>query len=313
MKQIAVIGSGIIGTSWAVVFARAGLQVRLYDGDAMQRERAVAVLRETVRASAALLREGDSVEAVLARVQVVDALDAALDGADYVQEAISEQLDAKRALFAAMDARLAPAVILASSSSTYGVSLFVEDLPGRARCLVVHPMTPPHLMPVVEVAPAPWTSAVVTQQAFAFMQALGQVPVHIHKEISGFVLNRLQGALLAEMFQVIADGVISARDADLLLSQGLGLRWATVGPLEGVDLNAPGGIADYLQRYGHIFNGMAAEKGLPAPVDEALAARLDAEMRASLALDGLARKRSWRDLAVVQVRQAMQPLYGEKP
>lgn len=313
MKQIAVIGSGIIGTSWAVVFARAGLQVRLYDGDAMQRERAVAVLRETVRASAALLREGDSVEAVLDRVQVVDALDAALDGADYVQEAISEQLDAKRALFAAMDARLAPAVILASSSSTYGVSLFVEDLPGRARCLVVHPMTPPHLMPVVEVAPAPWTSAVVTQQAFAFMQALGQVPVHIHKEISGFVLNRLQGALLAEMFQVIADGVISARDADLLLSQGLGLRWATVGPLEGVDLNAPGGIADYLQRYGHIFNGMAAEKGLPAPVDEALAARLDAEMRASLALDGLARKRSWRDLAVVQVRQAMQPLYGEKP
>lgn len=313
MKQIAVIGSGIIGTSWAVVFARAGLQVRLYDGDAMQRERAVAVLRETVRASAALLREGDSVEAVLARVQVVDALDGALDGADYVQEAISEQLDAKRALFAAMDARLAPAVILASSSSTYGVSLFVEDLPGRARCLVVHPMTPPHLMPVVEVAPAPWTSAVVTQQAFAFMQALGQVPVHIHKEISGFVLNRLQGALLAEMFQVIADGVISARDADLLLSQGLGLRWATVGPLEGVDLNAPGGIADYLQRYGHIFNGMAAEKGLPAPVDEALAARLDAEMRASLALDGLARKRSWRDLAVVQVRQAMQPLYGEKP
>ncbi|CAK7006165.1 MAG: L-carnitine dehydrogenase [Kerstersia gyiorum] len=313
MKQIAVIGSGIIGTSWAVVFARAGCQVRLYDGEAAQRERAAAGLQEAVQSSAALLREGDGVADVLARVRQETSLEAALAGADYVQEAISEQLPAKRELFAAMDAQLPAHVILASSSSTYGVSRFADDLPGRARCLVVHPMTPPHLMPVVEIAPAPWTDAEVTRQAFEFMGELGQVPVRINKEISGFVLNRLQGALLAEMFQVIADGVISARDADLLLSQGLGLRWATVGPLEGVDLNAPGGIADYLGRYGHIFNGMAAEKGLPAPVDEALTARLDAEMRASLALDGLARKRNWRDLAVVQVRQAMQPLYGEKP
>ncbi|MFQ6686679.1 phosphoribosylglycinamide formyltransferase, partial [Bordetella pertussis] len=150
-----------------------------------------------------------------------------------------------------------------------------EALAGRARCLVAHPMTPPHLSPVVEMAASAWTDPQALAGAETFMRSLGQHPVRIRKEIPGFVLNRLQGALLMEMFRVIADDVISPADADALISQGLGLRWATLGPLEGVDLNAPGGIADYLQRYGHIFNDMAAGQGLPAPVDAELISALD--------------------------------------
>lgn len=313
MKRIAVIGSGIIGTSWAVVFARAGHEVRLYDADTEQLKAAQLSLRLTLEASAALFRAGENVETVAARVVFHDNLAQALNNVDYVQEAISENLESKRQLFAAMDAQLPARVVLASSSSTYGASLFTNELPGRGRCLVAHPMTPPHLMPVVEIAPSPWTETDSVSAVTDFMLALGQVPVRINQEISGFVLNRLQGALLTEMFNVISDGVISAKDADLLLSQGLGLRWATIGPLEGVDLNAPGGIADYLRRYGHIFNGMATEKGLPEPVNDALIAGLQAEMREQLALEELERKRTWRDRAVIRVRQAMQPLYEDKP
>lgn len=174
-------------------------------------------------------------------------------------------------------------------------------------------MTPPHLSPVVEMAASAWTDPQALAGAEAFMRSLGQHPVRIRKEIPGFVLNRLQGALLMEMFRVIADDVISPADADALISQGLGLRWATLGPLEGVDLNAPGGIADYLQRYGHIFNDMAVGQGLPAPVDAELISALDGAMRAALPLERLEAKRGWRDRAIAGVRVALHDYTGEKP
>ncbi|KDC85096.1 3-hydroxyacyl-CoA dehydrogenase [Bordetella bronchiseptica MBORD678] len=313
MNHVAVIGGGIIGASWAVVFARRGLEVTIVERDAACLAGLPARLAGMIERSASLLGAGEQPGDVAARIGATDALAAAVGRADYVQEAVSENLALKRTLFAELDA-LAPAhALLASSTSTYGASQFTEALAGRARCLVAHPMTPPHLSPVVEMAASAWTDPQALAGAEAFMRSLGQHPVRIRKEIPGFVLNRLQGALLMEMFRVIADDVISPADADALISQGLGLRWATLGPLEGVDLNAPGGIADYLQRYGHIFNDMAVGQGLPAPVDAELISALDGAMRAALPLERLEAKRGWRDRAIAGVRVALHDYTGEKP
>ena len=174
-------------------------------------------------------------------------------------------------------------------------------------------MTPPHLMPVVEVVASQWTSDAVLASTNALMLRVGQVPVRVKQEVPGFVLNRLQGAMLTEMFELISADVISASDADLIISQGLGLRWATLGPIEGVDLNAPTGVEGYLERYGHIFNDMAAEKGLPPPVNANLIQRLHQEMRAQLRVDQLDAKRGWRDETIATILLQMQGAKGHKP
>ena len=253
---VAVIGSGIIGLSWAVVFARAGYQVRIYERRRPSRpplsERLFALAE-----AAAEINEMSSADIANRCTSHADLATVCAD-ASHVQEAAPENLILKKELFAELDRLTPPATLIASSTSGLPISTIAGGLAGRDRCIVAHPATPPHLLPVVEIVPADFTPAATTAQAFALMQALKLQPVLINKEQAGFVLNRLQVALLKEMFAAIADGVISATDADRLISDGFGLRWAFLGPLAGIDLNAPGGITDYLQRYQALFTNSTA-------------------------------------------------------
>ncbi len=178
--------------------------------------------------------------AIAARVQTAASLDAALAGAAYVQENSPERLDVKRAVFGELDAPAPPDTILASSTSSIPASLFTEHLPHRHRCLVAHPVNPPYLIPVVEISGAPWTSADAIARTRDILGTVGQRPVVVRKEIEGFILNRLQGALLQEAFRLFRDGVASVADIDTTIKDGLGLRWSFMGPLETIDLNAPG-------------------------------------------------------------------------
>ena len=120
--------------------------------------------------------------------------------------------------------------IIASSSSGIPASAFTRDLKTRQRCLIAHPVNPPYLVPLVEICPAPWTDPEVVERTRAIMIQAGQVPATVKKEIDGFALNRLQGALLAEAFRLLADDVISPADLDALVKHGLGLRWSFMGP-----------------------------------------------------------------------------------
>jgi L-gulonate 3-dehydrogenase len=158
MAHIAIIGAGLIGRSWSIVFARAGHEMRLWDPQpsAVPAARDFIAARLPELAAAGLLR-GEGEAAVLARVKPAETLEEALAGAIYVQENGPERLADKKALFTRMDAVAAPETILASSTSTIRASLFSEDLAGRARCLVAHPVNPPYLIPLVELSPAPWT------------------------------------------------------------------------------------------------------------------------------------------------------------
>jgi 3-hydroxyacyl-CoA dehydrogenase len=218
----------------------------------------------------------------------------------YVQENIAEQLAAKQTLFSELD-RLAPAdVILASSTSTIPASQWSAGLVGRARCLVAHPVNPPHLVPLVELSPAPWTSPDVVTRTRTLHESVGQVPIVVEREIQGFILNRLQGALLAEAFRLYADGYASTDDIDKTVRDGLGLRWSFMGPFETIDLNAPGGVAVYCERYGDLYYEMAKSQ-TPRPWDERLVRAIEQQRRALLEAGELEARAAWRDRRLMQL------------
>ena len=257
-QTVAIIGSGLIGRAWAAIFARAGWQVRMTDTDAATLATAPGLVREELLT---LARHGlaDDPEGAAKRVSAATSLSEAVSGVDFVQENGPEKIEIKQALFAELD-RLAPAdAILASSTSSIVTSRFTESLPGRARCLVGHPVNPPHLVPVVEISGAPWTSPEVITRAHDIYAAIGQSPITVLKETEGFILNRLQSALLAEAFRLVGEGYVSAEDLDTTISDGLGLRWSFMGPFETIELNAPGGVPDYCQRYTGFIGTVAAD------------------------------------------------------
>jgi L-gulonate 3-dehydrogenase len=270
-REIAVVGAGLIGRAWAVVFARAGCKVRIWDPMPEVREHVIAALAETCQIS------GDDPTCLL-RVTVCDSVEGAVAGAEWVQECGPEQIEVKRRIYAQLDAMAPEGTILASSSSALVASSFAGGLAGRGRILVAHPVNPPHLVPVVELCPGPDTSPEVMDRAEALMHAVAQVPVRMAREIDGFILNRLQAVVLAEALSLIEQGIVTPQGLDDTMCHGLGRRWALMGPMATINLNAPGGIADYLQRYGptmaRLATAAAGGEAFTPRVAEILAAAL---------------------------------------
>lgn len=264
MTAIAIIGSGLIGRAWATIFASHGFDVAMHDPAPGVAKAARTHIGRNLRELAAHGLVDDAV-AALKRIRVASGLADALKGALLAQESGPETVEAKKALFREMDALAPPRCILASSTSFIVASLFSEELKGRARCLVAHPVNPPHLVPIVEIAPAPWTDPVIVAKAKRLYEKAGQVPILLRKESPGFVLNRLQAVLLAEAFRIVGDGVCSPKDLDKTIRDGLGLRWSFMGPFETIELNAPGGIPDYAGRYATSLDAMVRQsEGRPA-------------------------------------------------
>ncbi|MEW6643354.1 MAG: 3-hydroxyacyl-CoA dehydrogenase [Pseudomonadota bacterium] len=261
--QVAIVGVGLIGRAWAMVFARAGWTVRLTDPHAPTLRAAPALIAAEL---AGLARHGlvTDPDAAVARIAVAPSLAAAVDGVDFVQENGPETVEAKLQIFAELDRLAPPQALLVSSTSAIVASRFTEQLTGRARCLIGHPVNPPHLVPLVELCGAPWTSPEAVARAREIYHAVGQVPVTVKREIDGFILNRLQGALLAEAFRLVGEGFVSAEDLDHTVKDGLGLRWSFLGPFETIELNAPGGIPDYCARYTGFYKQLAGTAAGPA-------------------------------------------------
>jgi L-gulonate 3-dehydrogenase len=290
----AIIGAGLIGRAWAMVFARAGWRVRLYDSVPAQ----LAAAREFIAASLddqARLGLVADPAAARSRIAYVPDLADAVSAADWVQENLPETLDQKREVFAALDRDTPLASVIASSTSAIPASRFTEGLAGRARCLVAHPVNPPHLVPVVELCGAPWTAAVTIERAKEVFTEVGQVPIVVRRELDGFILNRLQGALLSEAMRLVGEGYVSPEDLDRTVKDGLGLRWSFMGPLATIELNAPGGVADYCARYGGFYRRLAEEPPAPEVWDGANAARVAAALGPPAHADDLERRTRWRD------------------
>jgi L-gulonate 3-dehydrogenase len=296
MEKIAVVGAGLVGRAWAIVFARAGYPVMLYDSN----PETVAKSLETVESSLNDLQEfgliSESPSVIRSRMSVAKSLKEVLDGAAYAQESTLENVDVKKQIFADMDAAAAPNTILASSTSTFMTSAFATEVKGRYRCLVAHPVNPPYLIPLVEVSPAAFTSPDVAKRTYDLMLAVGQKPIMMHKETQGFILNRLQWALMAEAYRLVDDGYVGVEDLDKCLKEGLGLRWSFIGPFEVGDLNAPGGIADYSRRFGPMIYEMdsSAQSNARKWSDELLT-KIEKERRQYMQVADIGARSKWRD------------------
>lgn len=291
---VGIVGAGLIGRAWAIVFARAGFQVAIHDSVPEALSQCWTLLQESI---GDLARDGlvvDAPEVVMERITPVATLADAVKGALLVQENVRETVDAKRTIFAEMDRLAAPGTILASSTSSIPASAFSADLKGRGRILVGHPVNPPFLVPLVELAPAPWTTGDTVDRARAIYAKAGQSPVLVRKEIPGFLLNRIQGAVLNEALNLVADGYASADDLDKVIKDGLGLRWAFMGPFETIDLNAPGGVADYAARYGSMYRELCGKQRVNGWDAEVLS-RIEAERREVLPAERLGERARWRD------------------
>lgn len=296
MAKIAIIGSGFIGRAWAITFARAGHDIALWDNDKQAPHRAIDFIRGVLPdLETNDLLMGRDPEAMIAAIRVEDDFDAALDGVSHVQENTPERLEMKKDIFARLDAATPADAVIASSSSAILPSAFTEGLAGRSRCLVIHPINPPYLIPAAEVVPAPWTSPEVLERVRTLLVACGQSPIMMKRELDGFIMNRMQGALLEEAFRLVADGYASIEDVDIGIRDGLALRWSFMGPFETIDLNAPGGVRDYAVKYQglyeNLFKQMQRRVDWAGPVMDII----ERDRREKLPESDLVRHQAWRD------------------
>jgi len=310
MEKIAIIGSGLIGRAWTMVFARAGHPVKMYDIAPGAVDKAIGL----IEAGLVELKEAGLIDEapaqIMKRVAAAQSLEDAVGDADYVQENTSEKPDIKSEVYRMLDEAAPAHCILASSTSTIQTSRFSEGLKGKHRCIVAHPVNPPHVVPIVEISPAPWTSPEVIEKTRALHVKVGQVPITVKKEVEGFILNRLQAALLREAWRLVGEDYVSAEDLDKTIRDGLGLRWAFMGPFETIDLNAPGGVADYAARFGSAFESMMGEVEYK-PWDKDLTARIEAQRREVMPHEKHAEREAWRDrrlMALVAHKRAQDKL-----
>ena len=296
MSKIAIIGSGLIGQGWAAVFAQAEFEVAMYDVSPEAAGRALSAMEARI----ADLVEFDLIPAseaaqVLRRITVAATLDDALDGAIYVQENGPEDVHVKRQITRSLDDITAKYVPIGSSTSGITGSRYCEHVPGRHRCLVVHPINPPHLIPAVEIVPTPWTDKNIVKAVQDLMIRCRRETILLNEEIDGFIVNRLQGALLAEAFKLIGSGIVSATDLDKAVCDGLGLRWSFMGPMQTIHLNAPGGVVDYVVRYGKMYRDFKI--GYDEDIDWGHIAqeKLEAELTQRTPLDQISEAQVERD------------------
>lgn len=293
--RTAIIGGGSIGTAFALMFAAAGNSVRICESSERQRQSARARIVDSLQDLQEFALLDQDPGELLSRVQVTSELDEALSDVEYVQECVPEDLATKQAVFAELDSLAPDDAVLASSTSAITASEIAAGLPGAHRCLVAHPGNPPHLIRVVEIVPAEFTSSPAIDRTCAFMRSVGLSPVRVNKEIRGFVFNRLQGAVLREAYCLVRDGVAGVEDIDRVMRDGLGLRWSVIGPFETADLNRRGGISAHAEIMGDAYAAMGAERGQDDPWTPDLVASVDAERRALLPLDRWDERVRWRD------------------
>lgn len=300
MSTAAIIGTGLIGRGWAVVFARAGWNVHLWDRDpagAMAAKEAVGQSLEDLEEVRLLTQAKE-----LARnVRVCASLAEAVGTADYIQESAPEDRAIKAAVIAEIDASAPDGALIGSSTSTIGGSLFLAEVPGRHRAMVVHPANPPHLMPVVELVPSGWHDEATTQRYFDLLTEVGQVPVLVHKEVVGFVMNRLQTAVVNEAVSLVARGVVSPDGLDAVMKHSLGLRWAFYGPFQTMDLNAPRGFYDYATRFGKYYRQMGEDLNVTDPWPDETLQEIEAARRAVLPTENVAEGMRRRDQALMRL------------
>jgi L-gulonate 3-dehydrogenase len=302
IARITCVGAGTVGRAWAVVFASAGHHVTLFDESRSVSDDAVRWIHETMMS----LEAGEFIESAAeaaSRVAVSTDLGSSLQDAEYVQESVSENREVKRAVFGELGRWSRPSAILASSTSGLPGRLFMDEVVNRERALVAHPVNPPHLIPLVELSPTPWTSENTLRRAEAFLRRVGQEPICLRKEISGFIVNRLQMALIGEALHLVGGGYCSPEDLDKAVRFGLGRRWAFMGPFETGHLNATGGYLEYMSKFRGGMQELLRDLKVNPPWDEDLIRHIDTECQRTTPTRDVSDRQRWRDEQLMALRK----------
>ncbi|MBB5357476.1 3-hydroxyacyl-CoA dehydrogenase [Rhodanobacter sp. ANJX3] len=267
IKRVAIVGTGVIGASWAAAFLASGLDVSAND---VAPGAEVRLRKYISEAWPALEQLGLAKDASRERLTFSGDLETAVKSADLVQENGPEKIEFKRGLYEHLDALLDANVIIASSSSglTMG-SIQSACTKHPERCVIGHPFNPPHLIPLVEIVGGALTSEDTIERATRFYRSLGKKTIRLRKEVPGHVANRLQAALFREVVHLIAEGVVSVEDADAAVSWGPGLRWGVMGPTMLFNLGGgEGGIAHFLEQFTGPMNALWSALGSPVLTPE---------------------------------------------
>src|SRR6202167_5773191 len=303
VRRIAIIGTGVIGASWTALYLAKGLQVVATD----VAPNAEAGLRNFVEAAwPALKRLGLSPAASQSNLKFSAALAQAVDGADLVQENGPERIDFKQKLYGQLDELLPPDVIIASSSSGLTMSEIQSGCRSHPeRCVIGHPFNPPHLVPLVEIVGGAKTSEETIQRVAEFYDSIGRRTVRVRKEMPGHVANRLQAALSREVYYLVAEGVVSAADADTALCWGPGLRWGLMGSLLLNRLGGgEGGFEHFFEQFTRPMTAWWKSLGNPVLTPEVQKKLIDsvhAEV-GSRSIDTLAAERDEMLLGLLELR-----------
>jgi carnitine 3-dehydrogenase len=303
IRKVACVGAGLIGQEWATLFSSKGLKVVLQDLSETVLEKSVGGIRSNLQflEKSKLLREGET-EVALKRIEISRVIGEAVRQADYVQESVPDDYDLKKQVFREIDVAAPNRAILASSSSGLLMTEIQKVTARPRRCVLVHPVLPVYLIPLVEIVGGTETSREALTTAYDFMKQLGKIPVLLKREVSGYIVNRLQAALLREAIDLVDKGVASAEDVDKAFCTGIGLRDPLVGPFLRIHL-AGGGVERFIenfsQSYRHRWETMETWTSIPPSAAEKIV-RSVREM-------GVVRKKtleeikSWRDEMLVKV------------
>jgi 3-hydroxyacyl-CoA dehydrogenase len=303
IKKVACVGSGLIGQGWATLFLAKGFEVALQDlrQDLLKSAAERVASNLTFMKSNGLLQEGDATPPA-ENIRTTTDLAEAVSGVDYVQESVFDNYPAKKEIFKALDALVPAAAIIASSSSGLLMSEIQTVVTHPERCVLTHPFLPVHLIPLVEIVGGGQTSPETIQIVYDLMLKLGKAPVRLNKEVSGYIVNRLQAAILREAMDLVATGVASAGEVDKAFCIGMGIRDPFIGPLLRAHL-AGDGIENFLKHYSDSYRvrweSMATWKSVSPRMRKDIEEKVKAmPIVCENTLDEI---KSWRDRMLVEM------------
>lgn len=261
ISHTATLGAGVIGASWTALFLAAGKSVAVFD----PAENAERYVRDYIEAAWPTLDQlGLTTNGNPAALSFHQSPAEAVNGADFVQESVPEQLPVKHDLFRQIESTLEPECVVASSASGLTLSQMQGGWKNPTRFVLGHPFNPPHLIPLVEVMGNNNTDDTAVQSAESFYQSIGKVTIRVNKELPGHVANRLQAAVWREALHMVKEGAVSVEDVDKAMWAGPGLRWAAMGPNMLFHLGAGAeGMTEFCRRYSDSFNTWWDDMGTP--------------------------------------------------